>query len=108
MNVVCVRVAPSVGPRWAPTTCSSNQGIAPGATKLASLGDATVLPHTALVSNELCQVARGVPFSNGFGLRKWVMICCCKSPCIALMLANNVACGEKKVQENPDEEGRQI
>ena len=30
------------------------------------------LPQTLLVSTEFCQVGRGVPLSDGLGLRKWV------------------------------------
>src|SRR5262245_19793893 len=74
-KVLCVRKAPPKGPRSTPTTWSSNQGIAPGATKFESAEDAIALAQTALVSTELCHLARGVPFSSGLALRKWVVTC---------------------------------
>src|SRR5262249_61778215 len=107
MKVVCVRKAPSVGPRPVPTTVSSNQGIAPGATKLGSVDDAIALAQTLLVSKELCHVARGMPLSNGFGLRKWVATCCRISAWEKLRVRNNVACGPKNVHEKLLPEGRQ-
>src|SRR3977135_3789816 len=87
MKVVSDRSSPPVGPSWAPTTFSNNQGIAFGSGET----ETSVRPQTLLVSSESCQVARGgVSFSNGLGLRKWVMICLSWS-------LNNVACGPKNV-----------
>src|SRR5438445_4022377 len=57
MKVVAVNLSPPVGPDCVPTTCSRNQGIAPGTTNW--LADGTKA-QTALVSRESCQVARGV------------------------------------------------
>src|SRR3981189_3258443 len=94
IKVVSDSSSPPVGPSWAPTTCTNNQGIASGWTET----EAIVMPQTLLVSSESCQVTRGgVPVSNGLGLRKWVMICLSCS-------LNKVACGPKNVQP----EGRQM
>ena len=56
--------------------------------------------HTVLVSREFCHVARIVPFSDGFGLKKWVMICLRES-------VNKVACGVKRTNLKPEPEGTQ-
>src|SRR3982074_13396 len=101
MKVVSDSLSPPVGPTWAPTISSKSQGIAPGATKAGSEDAAIVLAQTVLVSCECCHVARGMPLSNGLGLRKWVMICLSCS-------LNKVACGPKNVQAKPEPEGRQM
>jgi len=69
-KVVSASSSPAVGPSSAPTTFSNNQGIASGCT----VTEATANPQTLLVSRESCHVTRGVPFSIGLGLRKWVII----------------------------------
>src|SRR5262245_11025710 len=94
MYVVPERMDPPVGPGRPPTAWSRNQGIAPGATNAESLDSAIFFAHTALVSSELCQVARaGVPASAGLGLRKWVAICWRTSPVTQCNVTNRVACG---------------
>jgi len=59
------------------------------------------MAQTALVSFECCQVARGVPLSDGLGLRKWAMIC-------LVLSLNKVACGPNNVQAKLEPEGRQM
>jgi len=56
------------------------------------------MAQTVLVSRECCHVARVVPFSNGLGLKKWVMICFSSS-------LNNVASGVKSIQAKPEASG---
>ena len=94
--------------------CSSKQGIAPELGQLVSLPagiEASLLPQTALLSKELCQV--GLPNGSGLGanwfgsvsgLRKCVRICCTKLP----KVKNNVACGLEgfTVQDAPVAVGR--
>src|SRR5882724_1391570 len=101
MKVVSNSLLPPVGPSWAPTICSRSQGIAPGATKSGSEEVVIATAQTVLVSRECCHVARGMPLSNGLGLRKWVMTC------LSWPL-NKVACGPKNVQTKPELEGRQM
>ena len=50
------------------------------------------------MSRECCPVARGVPFSSGLGLGKWVMICLSS-------LLNKVAAA-RKCQVKVEPEGR--
>ena len=57
--------------------------------------------HTALPSLECCQVARGVPCSSGFGLRKCVAIW------IGALGGYSVACGPNNFQATPVALGRQ-
>src|SRR6185436_17487523 len=68
IEVVCARMSPPDGPRCAPTAWSNTQGFAP-ATKFGSLELAMPRAQTELVSSELCQVTRDMPFLAGFGLR---------------------------------------
>ena len=75
--------------------------MVPSATKAGSEEDWIAMAQTALVSRECCHVARGVSFSSGLGLRKWVMICFSSS-------LNKVACGPKSVQAKLEPEGRQM
>src|SRR5882724_1494961 len=107
-KVVCARISPPVGPSCDPTAWSNNQGIAPALTKFGSLEDPMGRAQTALVSSEFCHVARGVPLSDGLGLRKCVMICWGISAPFTLKVRNKVACGEKNVQEKPEADGRQM
>src|SRR5436190_24346549 len=77
MNFASLSASPPDGPSCAPTTVTSSHAMAPGATKAGS-DDALpgrTWPHTALVSRECCHVARMVPFSIGFGLKKCVVSC---------------------------------
>src|SRR5262245_31679884 len=101
MRVLSESLSPPVGPSWAPTTSNKSHGIAPGATKAGSEEDWIAAAQMALVSRECCHVARGVPFSSGLGLRKWVMTCLSSS-------LNKVACGPKSVHVKVEPEGRQI
>src|SRR5215471_11009288 len=96
MKVVSDSLLPPVGPSPAPTTWTNSQGIAPGSTET----EAIAMPQTLLVSSEACQVTRELPFSNGLGLRKWVMIC-------ASCASNKVAWGPNNVQAKPELAGRQ-
>src|SRR2546423_6684701 len=86
MKVVSASASPPVGPLSAPTTVTRSQAMAFGATKAESDEELPALtwPQTVLVSLECCQVARIVPTadtaglvfcSNGFGLKKCVVIC---------------------------------
>src|SRR5262245_19075524 len=66
MKVVAVSASPPVGPSFDPTGSTSSQGIAPGATKLASADIVVALPRTTLLSRECCQVGRiGLPGQPG-------------------------------------------
>jgi hypothetical protein len=115
--VVIVIKDPPAGPLWEPMACRRRQGIAPVFGQLLGSDPAetaaTLLPQTALLSNELCHV--GLPNGSGdgatelgfgSGLKKCVRICWLMGP----ILMNNVACGldETTVQEAPDPDGRQI
>ena len=102
MNVVGVSPPPPVGPSWAPAICRSSHGMAPGATNAESVDDAIAAAQIALVSRECCQVARRVPFSAGFGLRKRAMTWRPESS------SNNVACGPKNVHAIVAPDGRQM
>src|SRR6266852_860867 len=69
-EVVGANIDPPTGPRWEPTTASRNQGIASGVTKAGSLDSAIFFAHTALVSSELCHVARWCAGFRGIGAEK--------------------------------------
>jgi hypothetical protein len=59
---------PPAGPLCEPIACNRRQGIAPVFEQLASDPAAmlaSLFPHTALLSNELCHV--GLPNGTGFG-----------------------------------------
>jgi len=88
-----------------------SQAMAFGATKRESEEELPgfTWPQTVLVSRECCHVTRTGPtattagfvlFSNGLGLKKWVMSCFSSS-------LNSVACGVKSVKATPVPEGRQ-
>src|SRR4030095_2510019 len=100
MKVVAVSVWPPVGPSWAPATGSRSQGMAPGATKSGSEEEIARPPQTVLVSRECCHVARIVPFSNGLGLKKWVVTGFSWS-------FNKVACGVKRIRAEAEASGNQ-
>src|SRR5882762_1050758 len=99
MKVVFVRVSPPVGPFSVLATVTLSQGMAFGATKARSEEESPVFtkPQTVLVSRECCHVTRIGPtattagfvlFSNGSGLKKWVVSCFSSS-------LNRVASGVK-------------
>src|SRR5262245_33354264 len=96
MKVVFVSLSPPVGPARNPTsfTLTLSHAIAPGLTKFGSVDIPTTLPQTVLESLECCQVARMTRFSNGLGLKKWVVTCSNSS-------LNNVACGVNNVKATP-------
>src|SRR5207302_11436636 len=111
MKVVSDSVSPPVGPLSAPTTVTKSQAMAFGATKAGSEEELPgfTWPQTVLVSRECCHVARIVPaattagfvlFSNGLGLKKWVVTCFPSS-------LNKVACGVKSTKAKPVPDGRQ-
>src|SRR5437763_12238674 len=99
MKVVFHIVPLPVGPSSPLTSISRSQEISFGATKGASVENSFTLAQTVLVSRECCHVARIVPtattagfvlFSNGLGLKKWVVSCFSSS-------LNKVASGVKSV-----------
>src|SRR5262245_21827596 len=95
MKVVFCSVSPPVGPARAPTFSTRSHAIAPGLTKFGSVEDPITRPQTVLVSIECYQVARmTLLFSNGLGLKKWVVTCFNRS-------LNNVACGVNNAKATP-------
>src|SRR4029453_7714885 len=98
MKVVTVSVSPPVGPSWVPAIGSRSQGTAPSATNSGSKEGIARPPQTVLVSRECCHVARIVPFSDGLGLKKWVVTAFSWS-------LNRVACGVKSIQAKPEASG---
>src|SRR5215510_8074388 len=94
MKMVFVSVSPPVGPARTPTSFTKNHAIAPGLTKFGSVEEPITWPQTVLVSLECCQVARMTLFSNGLGLKKWVVTCFNRS-------LNNVACGVNNLKATP-------
>src|SRR5262245_57395547 len=104
MNTERVRKFPPAGPSSAPTTSSSNHGIAPGSTNAGSIDVAIARAQTLLVSNECCHVGLAVGASSGFTLRKCV-VTCCGTP---KNVSNKVACGATNLHAAPPElAGRQ-
>src|SRR6266404_8643456 len=111
MKVVSVSVSPPVGALSSQTTVSRSQAMAFGATKAASEEELPgfTWPQTVLESRECCHVARIGPtattaglvlFSNGLGLKKWVVSCLPSS-------LNKVASGVKSMKATPVPDGRQ-
>src|SRR5215470_10265883 len=96
MKVVFTSLSPPVGPAKVPTsfTFTRSQAIEPGLTNLGSVEEPSTRPQTVLVSREFCQVARMTPFSNGLGLKKWVVTC-------STWPLNKVACGVNNVKATP-------
>src|SRR5215468_9123670 len=94
MKVVFVSSSPPVGPAKVPTALTRSQAIEPGLTKFGSVEEPSTRPQTVLVSRECCQVARMTPFSNGLGLKKWVVTC-------STWPLNKVACGVNNVKATP-------
>src|SRR5580765_2753479 len=98
MKLVAVSVSPPVGPPWTPAIGSLSHGMASGATKRESDEEIARPPQTMLVSRECCHVARIVPFSDGLGLKKWVVTGLSWS-------LNKVASGVKSIHAKPEASG---
>src|SRR5262245_9365935 len=90
MRLVRVILSAPLGPSATTVASSSSQGIAPGATKLASEDILSTRPQTALVSRECGHVGLST-LSNGAGLRKCVMTW-------PPALSKSVACGPNGTQ----------